>query len=204
MVLPMPRRAAVARNAAPAPPSLAIASQIVMRDIRDLIPYARNSRTHSEEQILQLMAIIREFGFTVPLLTAGVELYAGHARVLAGERLGLTQLPTIDISYLTPEQRRGLVIADNKIALNAGWDEDVLLAELAELDFSGFDLSLTGFSGVELKHMGIGGLGEGGDAPAQATSHSWAVIVECANEADQVGLIDRLQREGRKVRGAVG
>jgi ParB-like chromosome segregation protein Spo0J len=176
-----------------------------MRSIATLTPFARNSRTHSEAQIQQLIAIIREFGFTVPLLTdADGQLYAGHARVIAAERLGIAKLPTIDISYLSEQQRRALVIADNKIALNAGWDDEILATELAELDLEGFDLSLSGFTDNELSGLGVGGLGDGGDAPRQTAPASWAVVVDCADEAAQVALIAQLEAEGLKCKGTVG
>lgn len=189
----------------PLPPGLPIATRIVMRSVADLKPYERNARTHSEAQIQQLMASIRQFGFTMPLLTYGEgELTAGHGRLLAAKRLGMKKVPTIDGSWMTPEQRRAYVIADNKLALNAGWDEEILNQELADLDLGGFDLSFIGFSDAELKGFGIGGLGPGGDAPQQQTPPSWAVVVECADEADQVALIARLEAEGRRVKGTVG
>ncbi|WP_431285595.1 site-specific DNA-methyltransferase [Humitalea sp. 24SJ18S-53] len=111
-----------------------------------LIPYARNARTHSPAQVAQIAASIREFGFTNPVLVDGDRgIIAGHGRVLAAQKLGLAQVPTIELSHLSPTQRRAYVLADNKLALNAGWDDDLLRIELAELQADGFDLGLTGF-----------------------------------------------------------
>jgi ParB-like chromosome segregation protein Spo0J len=125
--------------------------QIVMRAIAELIPYARNARTHSPEQIAQIAASMREFGFTNPVLTNGENgIMAGHGRVMAAESLGLTQVPCIELAHLSPEQQRAYIIADNKLAENAGWDAGVLKIELGELKIGGFDLALTGFGELEL------------------------------------------------------
>jgi hypothetical protein len=117
----------------------------------DLIPYARNARTHSDDQVAQIAASIREFGFTNPVLTDGANgIVAGHGRVLAARKLGLADVPVIELAHLTPAQRRAYVLADNKLALNAGWDADLLRLELAELQDLGFDLDLTGFDADEI------------------------------------------------------
>ncbi|MGG5823766.1 site-specific DNA-methyltransferase [Falsiroseomonas sp. HW251] len=114
--------------------------------VAELIPYARNARTHSDAQVAQIAASIREFGFTNPVLTDGARgVIAGHGRLLAARKLGLTEVPTIELSHLTPAQRRAYILADNKLALNAGWDDDLLRLELADLRDEGFDLGLTGF-----------------------------------------------------------
>ena len=119
--------------------------------VADLIPYARNSRTHSDEQVAQIAASIREFGFTNPVLVDGDKgIIAGHGRLLAARKLGLDDVPVIELSHLTETQRRAYVIADNKLALNAGWDLDLLKVELGGLQTDGFDLGLVGFSGDEL------------------------------------------------------
>jgi DNA modification methylase len=117
-----------------------------------LIPYARNSRTHSDEQVAQIAASIREFGFTNPVLIgAESDIIAGHGRILAARKLGLDEVPCIRLGHLSESQKRAYVIADNKLALNAGWDEELLKIELASLrDDDGFDLDLTGFSSDEL------------------------------------------------------
>jgi site-specific DNA-methyltransferase (adenine-specific) len=119
-----------------------------------LIPYARNTRTHSEAQVAQIAGSIREFGFTNPVLIDGENgIIAGHGRVLAAQKLGLGKVPCIRLSHLTDTQRRAYIIADNKLALNAGWDEELLGLELADLREDGFDLELTGFDGDELANL---------------------------------------------------
>ena len=116
-----------------------------------LIPYARNTRTHSEAQVAQIAGSIREFGFTNPVLIDGENgIIAGHGRVLAAQKLKLGTVPCIRLSHLTDTQRRAYIIADNKLALNAGWDEELLGLELADLREEGVDLELTGFDGDEL------------------------------------------------------
>jgi DNA modification methylase len=128
-----------------------LAEAIVKRRIDQLAPYASNSRTHSAQQIAQIAASIREFGFTNPVLIDGEgTIVAGHARVLAAKELGLKQVPTIDIGYLSETQRQAYVIADNKLAENAGWDQEMLRLELGDLRDAGFDLRLAGFSELEL------------------------------------------------------
>ena len=120
-------------------------------EIDRLIPYPNNARTHSDEQVAQIAASIKEFGFTNPVLVDGDNgIIAGHGRVQAARKLQLKSVPTIDLSYLTPVQRKAYILADNKLSLNAGWDVELLQGELAGLDALEFDLSLTGFSDSEL------------------------------------------------------
>jgi DNA modification methylase len=125
--------------------------------IERLLPYIRNARTHSEEQIAQIAASIAEFGFTAPILAGsdGV-IVAGHGRLAAARKLGLATVPVVVLEHLTPTQRRALVIADNKIAENAGWDEELLRLELADLQEANFDLALTGFDVDELLEIMAG------------------------------------------------
>lgn len=112
----------------------------------DLIPYARNTRTHSEAQVAQIAGSIREFGFTNPILIdVDNGIIAGHGRVMAAQKLGIGKVPCIRLVHLTDAQRRAYIIADNKLALNAGWDEEMLALELADLSEMEFDLKLTGF-----------------------------------------------------------
>jgi ParB-like chromosome segregation protein Spo0J len=121
-----------------------------------LIPYARNSRTHSEQQISKIAASIKEFGFLNPVIIDGANgIVAGHGRVMAAQKLGLLELPVIEASHLTDAQRRAYVIADNRLALDAGWDEEMLRVEFAELTEAGFDLDLTGFSLDEIGALGF-------------------------------------------------
>ena len=119
--------------------------------VADLRPFARNARVHSEAQVKQLAAAITEWGWTNPvLIEPDGGIIAGHGRVLAAQKLGMEKIPTITIAGLTDQQRRALVIADNKLAMNSGWDDDVLRAELGDLKLAGFDLELTGFGDIEL------------------------------------------------------
>ena len=119
-----------------------------------LLPYARNARTHSEDQVAQVAASIREFGWANPILAGpdGV-IIAGHARLLAARKLGMTEVPVIVLDHLTEAQRRALILADNKLALNAGWDEEMLRVELDSLKEESFDLDLVGFSDQELEDL---------------------------------------------------
>jgi DNA modification methylase len=119
--------------------------------VNRLLPYIRNSRTHSEEQIAQVAASIAEFGFVNPILVGedGVVI-AGHARLAAARKLGMTEVPVIVLDHLSETQRRALVLADNRLALNAGWDEEMLRVELESLREDDFDLDLVGFSEEEL------------------------------------------------------
>jgi DNA modification methylase len=124
-------------------------------DTSNLIPYARNSRTHSPEQVAQIAGSIREFGFTNPvLIDADNGIIAGHGRVMAAQKLGLEEVPCIRLGHLTETQKRAYIIADNKLAMNAGWDEELLALELIELrNDLDFDLGLTGFSDEELASL---------------------------------------------------
>lgn len=126
--------------------------QIEMRALESLIPYARNSRTHSEEQVGQIAASIAEFGWTNPVLVDGANgIIAGHGRVLAARKLGLSEVPCIELAHLTKAQRRAYIIADNKLAMNAGWDNQMLALEFEDLKTEEFDLALTGFDMKELQ-----------------------------------------------------
>ena len=128
----------------------------------DLIPYARNSRTHSDEQVNQIASSIKEFGFLNPIIIDGENgIIAGHGRVMAANKLNIKELPCVDASHLSETQRRAYVIADNKLALNSGWDIEMLRVEFDELQEAGFDLELTGFSLDEIADLQIEELTEG-------------------------------------------
>jgi DNA modification methylase len=118
--------------------------------VSTLIPYAKNSRTHDDAQVAQIAASIKEFGFRNPILVDGVSVIAGHGRLLAAQKLKLDKVPTLDCSDMTPSQKKAYIIADNKIAENAGWDNAMLTIELKDLEDEGFDLTLTGFDDKEL------------------------------------------------------
>ena len=125
--------------------------QITQRKTTDLIPYVNNARTHSEQQVLQIAASIKEFGFNSPVLVDGDNgIIAGHGRVMAAKKLGLDEIPTIELKHLTKTQKKAYILADNRLALNSGWDADLLALELGELSDDGFDLDLLGFDDAEL------------------------------------------------------
>ena len=129
----------------------ALARRIEIWPVDRLVPYARNARTHSAEQVAQIAASIVEFGFNAPILVDGhAGIVAGHGRLLAARKLGLPEVPVVVLDHLTDTQRRAYIIADNKLSENAGWDEEILAAELADLQHDGLDLKLVGFSDEEL------------------------------------------------------
>ena len=128
--------------------------QVVTWPVERLIPYARNARTHSDEQVAQIAASIAEFGWTNPIL-AGADgiIIAGHARLLAARKLGMTEVPVIVLDDLPETKRRALVLADNRLALNAGWDEEMLRIEIESIRDDGFDLEVIGFTDDELEDL---------------------------------------------------
>ena len=128
--------------------------KITVKKVAELIPYANNSRTHSDEQVAQIAASIKEFGWTNPILVDGTNgIIAGHGRLMAARKLGHTEVPTIELKDLTEAQKKAYIIADNKLALNAGWDNDLLKIEFDQLKDLGFDLELTGFSLDEIEAL---------------------------------------------------
>jgi DNA modification methylase len=144
--------------------------QIAWRSLGELIPYARNPRTHSDAQVAQIAGSIREFGWTNPVLVDGANgIIAGHGRVLAARKLRLDRVPVIELAHMSEAQKRAYVLADNQLALNAGWEEALLRLELADLSELGFDLGLVGFGPGELERLLAGdartGLSEDDDAP---------------------------------------
>lgn len=131
-----------------------LADKIEQWPTAKLLPYARNARTHSEAQVAQIAASIAEFGFTNPILAGGDGvIVAGHGRLAAAQKLGLGTVPVVVLDHLSPTQRRALVIADNRIAENAGWDDAMLRVELEALQLEGFDLDLTGFDADALAEL---------------------------------------------------
>ena len=119
-----------------------------------LIPYARNARTHSKEQVLQLRSSIREFGFVNPvIIDSDMNIIAGHGRIMAAKAEGLCEVPCVFVEHLTDAQKKAYIIADNKLALNAGWDEELLALEFADLQEMGFDAELTGFDEKEISDL---------------------------------------------------
>ncbi|MCH7839723.1 MAG: ParB N-terminal domain-containing protein [Planctomycetes bacterium] len=179
--------------------------QVETVSVSALQPYARNARTHSPKQIRQIAASIEEFGWTNPVLIDGKGgIIAGHGRVMAARKLGIDRVPCIDLAHLTPAQRRAYVIADNKLALNAGWDDGLLKLELGELALEGFDLELTGFSGDELSGLGLPGSGQGKltdpddvpeapETPVSARGDLWAMGAHrlLCGDATDAGDVER-------------
>lgn len=134
--------------------------------VTELIPFAKNSRTHSDSQVAQIAGSIREFGFTNPILIDEKNgIIAGHGRLLAARKLSLEDVPCIRLEGLTEAQKRAYVIADNKIALNAGWDEKLLALELKELGDLGFDTDKTGFTSEEIAQLSLDDISEGTEEP---------------------------------------
>ena len=132
----------------------ALARRIEIWSVDRVVPYSKNARTHSPEQVAQIAASIAEFGFNAPILVdSNAGIVAGHGRLLAARKLGLAEVPVVVLDHLTETQRRAYIIADNKLAENAGWNEEVLAAELADLERDGLDLKLVGFSDDELEAL---------------------------------------------------
>ena len=183
---------------------------IVTRRVDDLIPYARNSRTHSDAQVAQIAASVREFGWTNPVLVDGENgIIAGHGRVLAARKLGMEEVPCIELSGLSDTQRRAYIIADNKLVLNAGWDDELLALELGELGDLGFDLSLTGITQDEIDALTPEQLQEGltdddavpevQDEPVSKLGDVWVLgkhRVMCG-DSTSIDAVDTLMDGGR-------
>ncbi|TCG08399.1 DNA methylase [Paraburkholderia steynii] len=164
---------------------------IVYRYIEQLVPYARNARTHSDEQIAQLAASLREFGWTNPVLLDGDSgIIAGHGRVLAARKLGMHQIPTIDLAHLSEAQRRAYVLADNKLAERAGWDAELLELEVADLSGMGFELGVLGFTTNEL--ASLLGTAEEPALSAAVNEERFLVLVDCGSEHEQAKLFGEM------------
>lgn len=172
-------------------------SQIEQVAIDTLIPYARNSRTHSDEQVAQVAASIREFGFTNPvLIDSDGGIIAGHGRVLAARKLQLKEVPCIRLSHLTETQKKAYIIADNSLALNSGWNDELLGLELNSLHDEGFDMGLVGFNAAELsKLMGF-------DMPLDESefggdpSDKFQLLIEFDSEQELQEEFNRCQERG--------
>ena len=170
-----------------------------------LRPYERNARTHSPEQVAQIAASIQEFGFTNPLLVDGADgILAGHGRLAAAKDMGLAEVPVIVLDHLSAAQRKAYVLADNQLALNAGWDTELLQSEVMALNLADFDLSLLGFDEDRIAGLldpeGIDreddGPPTGADDPGKEYRQKYAVAVECADEAEQESVYEKLNGEG--------
>jgi ParB-like chromosome segregation protein Spo0J len=181
------------------------ADKVERRSVASLVPAARNPRTHSPEQVDQLAASIREWGWTVPVLVDEQGgLLAGHGRVLAAKKLGLAEIPVMVAAGWSEAQKRAYVIADNKLTLNGGWDDELLKVELDDLKALDFDLALMGFSLDEIGALSGDAPAPGGDGietpGAGAYKEQYGVIVVCSSETDQAEIYERLKGEGLTVK----
>ena len=162
------------------------ASEVMPWSTSGLVPYARNSRTHSEEQIEQIAASILEFGFTNPVLVDDEgNILAGHGRVMAAQKLGMVEVPTINVGWMTARQRQAYIIADNQLALNAGWSKEILQLELTDLKVQEFDMTLLGFNLEQLAvAMNTGGNFEpgAGDQQGKLDERAKLVCPNCGHE----------------------
>lgn len=182
---------------------------IVYRPIGGLRPYASNPRTHTAKQIVQLQASLGRYGWTTPLIVAGDDLLAGHGRLAAALNMqaegrpiarhkDLSMVPTVDLSALTLNERKAYIIADNKLAQEAGWDNNLLRNEMTALKLADFDLTLTGFHTKELGTLlGTTGPAEGPRLPA---GMRYQVVIECEGESHQARLLTDLAAQGLAVR----
>lgn len=163
----------------------------------ELTAYAKNSRTHSDAQVAQLVASLREFGFTNPILIDSKNgIIAGHGRLKAAQELGYETVPTIELGELTEEQRRAYIIADNKLALNAGWDYELLSFELQDLQDAGFDVGLTGFSDDEIKAMNATEEEIDEDFKEPSDESRNTLLIECSGERELETLYEEMQKRG--------
>lgn len=163
----------------------------------ELTAYAKNSRTHSDSQVAQLVASLREFGFTNPILIDSKNgIIAGHGRLKAAQELGYETVPTIELGELTEEQRRAYIIADNKLALNAGWDYELLSFELQDLQDAGFDVGLTGFSDDEIKAMNATEEEIDEDFKEPSDESRNTLLIECSGERELETLYEEMQKRG--------
>lgn len=170
---------------------------VIYRSVNGLIPYAQNARIHNVEQIAQIIASIKEFGWTNPvLIDEDGGIIAGHGRVMAAKEMGMQKVPCIKLAGLSAEQRRALIIADNKIAENADWNNELLKLEIGALNAEEFDISLLGFDGKELEDL-LGLLDEGVEKePEVDLVEVFQVLVECKDEADQQEVFDLMTDKG--------
>ena len=179
------------------------ADKIERRKVDDLVPYARNSRTHSPDQIDQIAASINEWGFTNPVLVDETgTIIAGHGRVMAAKKLGLVEIPCMTATGWSEAQRRAYVIADNKLALNAEWDVSALKIEMDDLSGLNFDLELTGFDLDELGDMFDTGEGleDGFDdvQPPEDDPSTSLIVIGPYRVPATIGAIERLITELRE------
>lgn len=174
-------------------------SKMELVNIDKLVPYVNNSRTHSPEQINKIRSSLREFGFVSPIIIdKDYGIIAGHGRVLAAQAEGIDKVPCVFAEHLSETQKRAYIIADNRMALDAGWDSDILKLELAQLEIEDFDISLTGFDNFEIDKM-LDDLTEERE-DKELPKASYELIIECENEADLQHKYEILTSEGYSCR----
>ncbi len=175
--------------------------QVEYELVSELLPYASNSRTHSDAQVAQIAASIKEFGWTNPILIDGENtIIAGHGRLLAARKLGMEEVPAIILDHLSKAQQRALVIADNQLALNAGWDIDMLKAEIEDLKLDDFDLGLLGFDDKFLDGLFNEITESEKIGEEQSVDAVFEVAVTCENETQQEEVFEMLNEKGFKCR----
>jgi len=177
--------------------------EIVYKNIDDLLPYINNARTHDEMQINQIASSIKEFGFNSPIAIDNDNvILCGHGRLLGAKKLGLKEVPTVCLSHLTPQEKKAYILADNKIALNSGWDFDLLKLEFEDLKSVDFDLELTGFNSEEIENILNS---EDEDSEDEETSddldlnfldgfsEKYNIVVECENQEEAEAFAKRFK-----------
>ena len=177
---------------------------VIYRSVDELIPYVNNSRTHSDEQVTQVAASIKEFGFTNPVLIDDDNgIIAGHGRLMAAKKLGLDDVPTITLTGLSDAQRKAYVIADNKLALNSGWDNDLLRIEIETLEKLDFNIDLLGFDTDELSDLDSF-LADDEDEETEPQyddvldEQKFLLLIEYDNERQLEKAFDEVQQKGFK------
>jgi ParB-like chromosome segregation protein Spo0J len=177
--------------------------EIVYKNVDDLLPYINNARTHDEMQINQIASSIKEFGFNSPIAIDNDNvILCGHGRLLGAKKLGLKEVPTVCLSHLTPQEKKAYILADNKIALNSGWDFDLLKLEFEDLKSVDFDLELTGFNSEEIENILNS---EDEDSEDEETSddldlnfldgfsEKYNIVVECENQEEAEAFAKRFK-----------
>ena len=172
--------------------------QIKELNTDDLIPYINNSRTHDESQVNQIAASIKEFGFLNPVIVdAEHGIIAGHGRVMAAKKLNLKTVPCLEASHLSEAQKKAYIIADNKLALNSDWDNEVLRVEFEALKELDFDLTLTGFNSDELAQLSDDlEIEEEKQSDGESYSEAYSIVIDCIDEEEQEALYNEFKSRG--------
>ena len=173
--------------------------QIVYKNVDDLIPYARNAKIHDENNINLIAGSIKSFGFNNPVLLDGENgIIAGHGRVLASKKLGIKQIPTIELQGLSDAEKRAYIIADNRLTEKSEWDKEILSLELQDLNELGIDLNIIGFNENDINKMI--GTPESDTSEEVAYKEQLNIVVECSSEEEQEKLYNEFSERGLKCR----